>query len=121
MKDAQNRILSLVCDTNARSPQALGQVAIRYFKFLMRGFVGDSMSDERLLAHFVPCISALTVTDRIGYVKRQVLGKIPAEKHGDALEDLEKVMRDKNCSELWEQYFAPLFRPGAKQDGVRNA
>ena len=41
LDDAKRRILTLVCNSTARSPQALGQVAIRYFKFLMRGFESD--------------------------------------------------------------------------------
>jgi hypothetical protein len=121
LQDAENRILALVCNFRARSPQALGQVAIRYFKFLMRGFSGDSASDKKLMQHFVPCISSLTVTDRIGYVKRQVLGKIPTDQHAAAIGQLELAMRSKNCSALWEQYFAPLFPQAVTPSGAENA
>ena len=121
IKDAETRILCLVCNSSARSPQALGQVAIRYFKFLMRGFSGDSESDKKMMKNFVPCISALTVTDRIGYVKRQVLGKIPTEQHAIAIRQLEAVMRNNNCSGLWEQCFAPLFPSACAQLDAANA
>lgn len=119
--DAENRVLTLVCDPRARSPQALGQVAIRYFKFLMRGFSGDSASDRELMGKFVPCISTLTTTDRIGYVKRQVLGKLPRDRHANAIKQLEAVMRGKDCGTLWEQYFAPLFVLGGAELGAPNA
>lgn len=107
--DAKGRVLSLVCDSAARSPQALGQIVIRYFKFLMRGFIGDPKSDRLLEQSFLPCLASLTNTDRIAYVKRQVLGKLPASKHIEAIAQFEAAMRRSNFTEQWEKFFAPLF------------
>lgn len=119
--DAAAKILSLVCDSEARSPQARGQIAIRYFKFLMRGYSGDKVSDRRMIDDFIPCLSAMANADRLAYVKRQILAKIPSSEHIIAVEQLENVMRAENCEHVWVELFAPLFFENGIASGGKNA
>lgn len=109
LKDAESRILSLVCKPSCRSRASLGQVAIRYFKFHMRGYRGDPTSDKLLKSDFIPCISAMTKSERLGYVNRQILGKIEKEKHTEAIKSLEDVMRSTGYDNVWDSLFQTII------------
>jgi hypothetical protein len=109
LEDASQRILSLVCNAKARSPEARGQVAIRYFKFRMRGYVGDPQSDADLAKSFIPFISSMTNSRRLSYIKRQILGKITPDKHGEAIVALEQVICSCGYQKLWDQLFRPIL------------
>jgi hypothetical protein len=107
--DASGRILALVCNDSARSPEARGQVAIRYFKFKMRGFMGDPRSDIDLAKKFVPFISSMTNSHRLTYIKRQILGKISSDKHAEAIASLETAMTSSGYEHVWHQLFRPIL------------
>lgn len=109
VRDAKNRILSVVCNPSSRPPIAKGQIAIRYFKFCMRGYKGDVTSDQIMSSQFFPCLSAMTNTDRIAYVNRQILGKIEKAKHTEAITALEAVMYSTGNAAIWEALFKPVL------------
>jgi hypothetical protein len=109
LNDAVSRTLSLVCDPQARSPEELGQVAIRYFKFCMRGYVGEPDSNKTLADHFIPCLSTLTASHRLSYLNRQIFGKIPKDKYLDAVKSLESTMIASGHEKIWLDLFEPIL------------
>jgi hypothetical protein len=114
LEDAKRRILALVCNGTARPPEARGQIAIRYFKFLMRGYTGDPESDLNLAKGFIPFISSMKSSQRLAYFRRQILGKIAAKKHAEAIGTFETVMRSSGHGNIWDELFRPiLIKEGA--------
>ena len=109
IEDAGKRLLTLVTDPSARPPEARGEVAIRYFKFRMRGFIGDPESEIELKRNYIPFISSMTKSRRLAYVRRQILGKIAREEHANAIADFEAAVRSSGYGEVWEQLFLPVF------------
>ena len=108
IQDAAGRILSLVCDLTEKDRRQLGQIGIRFFKFIMRGFECDTASEAVLRTEIMPCIRTMQVSERIAYVRRQIFGKLPIGDHAAACGNLKEVACRTGYEELWAELFEPL-------------
>lgn|GEM_PF-2430883 len=108
ISDAEKMLLHVVCDPQLRRPAAVGQVSLRYFKFLLRGFQPTAATRKVIEEKFIPCLSALTDADRLGYIKRQIFGKLAASEHADAKARLEAEVKSCTVTGLWNECFEPI-------------
>lgn len=108
ISDAEEKRLHVVCDPTLRRPAAVGQVSLRYFKFILRGFQPTSATRKVIEQKFIPCLSALTDTDRLGYIKRQIFGKLAVSDHVDAKAKLEVAVNGCGVADLWRNCFESI-------------
>jgi len=108
INDSEQRVLRMVEDGGRKTRFQLGQVAIRLFKFLTRGFSIVDSSEIRLRRECIPCVAGMNNVQRLGYLRRQLLSKIPREEWEDALNAFRAKMLDFGIREVWSEHFEPF-------------
>ena len=106
--DAERKQLSIVCNPARRSPFNLGQISIRFYKFLSFGFSASEKTINQIKANFNPSIAAMMRNIRINYLRTQLLSKKPIKEHEIVLEKYKKAMIDFGASREWAMYFEPF-------------
>lgn len=105
---AADRVLEVSCNHELRPAFYRGQIAIRFFKFLARGF---SYPDEvRIVieAHYIPALEAMHTSNVISYTRTQVLSKLSTDDRSASLERFKDSMRDFGAEQLWITRFQPV-------------
>jgi hypothetical protein len=107
IRDAENSNLTIVCEPSRRTPYGLAKIFIRFFKFQCRGFTANAETINQLEEEFIPHLSAMKKSQRVGYTKGQLLRKHPFEEHFGIVEIFEQKMKT-YFPEVWERYFQPI-------------
>lgn len=105
---AASRQLSVVCDHNGRPPYYLAQVAIRFFKFVARGFEYSSEVKAAIETHFLPALAAMKRSQVIVYTRTQLFSKSSGAEGTVWLERFEASIRAFGADGLWTERFEPL-------------
>ena len=106
--DAEAKLLQLVCNRDLRSPFHRGQIAIRFFKFLTRGFKASDTTRDEIRDGYLPDLPAMHSSHRITYVRAQLLSKTPRGTRLEVLDSLKVEMVAFGAEREWEQLFEPL-------------
>jgi hypothetical protein len=106
--DAAQKTLSLVCDPRCRAAKQLAQIVIRFVKFQTRGFTATAMTCDRIRLEFLPTLAAMDRSERIRYMRAQVINKCAPDGRAQALEQFEHFMVELGAREEWQIYFEPL-------------
>jgi hypothetical protein len=107
VSDSEQKTLHLVCDTSLRSPFHCAQIAVRFFKFLTRGYKPSPETADLIRSHYLPNLPTMTKSLRIKYTHTQVLSKMPKALHAAALDSFRTVVCDFDV-EIWQDYFEPI-------------
>lgn len=110
IRDSLERRLTLVYDATERPPKHLAQIGIRFIKFTMRGFRGDTSVTETIRTTFLPNLASMEPREIASYVQRQILNKLAASERQTAVATLEKTMRDIACDKLWLELISPALK-----------
>jgi Poly A polymerase head domain len=105
--DAEERRLTIVSDRTLKSDKEAAKIAIRYFKFLAKGFASYCDTSEILAREYIPELPALKNSEIIGYTRTQLLSKSNEAEWEEKFNDFGKAMVENGYSEEWEQYFEP--------------
>jgi hypothetical protein len=106
--DAEDRRLTLVCDTAQRSASHLAKILVRFFKFLSRGFTASDSTAEAIRTKFLPSFPAMTESMRVQYVRAQLFSKCPKDLRERTLQQFQRVMLDFGAGEIWTEYLEPI-------------
>jgi hypothetical protein len=89
--DAEQRLLRLVADTSLCTRPQLGEVAIRFFGFLRRGFTSTADCRDYIAQNLTLLLSAMDAPVRLDCLRRQIHRHVSSpgesEAHLDALRD----------------------------------
>ncbi len=105
--DADRRILSLVADPELRNPFHYGQIMIRFFKFLARGFIASATCASQVRERLIPSLSAMPTSLRCAYIKIQVLTKYPISEHASRLDALRQQFVSFDAADSWDKFVEP--------------
>jgi hypothetical protein len=108
VSDADESALTLIPGQTFATPAYYGKLVIRFFKFHARGFVPTPECQAEILARSDRSLAAMHRTQRFGYIKAQILGKSPREKHAEAIAALERSFGAVGADEAWARYIEPL-------------
>jgi hypothetical protein len=106
--DAESRRLRLVCDGTHNTPYHRGKIAVRYFKFLSRGFESEEDTRVNILADYIPSLAALTELQRVQYVRTQILGKVRPGAEREVLDAVRAEFVAIGAERDWDALIAPL-------------
>jgi Poly A polymerase head domain len=105
--DADRHILSIVADPELRSHFHYGQIIIRFFKFLARGFTPSDTCAAQVRERLIPSLSAMTTSSRCAYIKIQVLSKYPISEHVSRLDALRQQFISFEAADIWDKFVEP--------------
>ena len=80
--DAERGLLTIVANGNIRSPYQLGQLVIRFFKFVGRGMTPGVGELDKLVT-LVPNLASMDVIRRAKYVRGQVVDKAAPDRRSE--------------------------------------
>ena len=87
VEHAEQRLLGLVADPNLRTPYQMGQIILRFFKFLSRGFTPTGSCQEFVHENVMSFLGAMDASLRIRYIRAQIISKASpseVEEHFEA-------------------------------------
>ncbi len=105
--DAEAKLLHLVCDPRRLAPEDSCQLAIRFFKFLSRGFSPSPECDAAMRSYYFSHLTAMSTSTRIGYVRAQILGKCARDSRPAALTSFRAQFVAFGIEEVWTAHFEP--------------
>lgn len=105
--NAEGHILTLVCDRRRRSAYNIGQLTIRFFKFLSRGYSAPQECCDQIGKELVASLSAMHASGRARYIRTQVLKKYPRSEHAARLDEFQKQFVEFGASEAWNRLIEP--------------
>ena len=108
IQSAETKTLEIVCD-HQRPAYNRGQVVIRFVKFRCRGFVCSAETLQIIRSVFLPGLAAMTRSDLIDYLYRQVFKKTPAIDYPKLSSVLELVVVETCGEAVWGDLFAPVL------------
>lgn len=109
IRDAEDKILCLVCNIEMRAPFHLAQIFIRFYKFTSRGFSAQPPTIERIHAEFGVMLPTMHKSFRIKYIRTQILSKYPKEEHEEKLNGFRDSMIMLGDELAWKQYIEPII------------
>jgi hypothetical protein len=105
--DAEQKVLRLVCDVKRRVAYQQAQVAIRYFKFVERGFLPGTGCGPQIASVFIPALGAMPEAYRIKYVQKQL--RLTGDGNADAaIQRLEEQFAAIGAEQAWRTYVEPI-------------
>jgi hypothetical protein len=107
VSDAESSVLDLVCNLSLKQPDERAEIAIRFFKFLTRGFTWTSECINSIRSEFIPSFPALDRIRMVGYVRRQILFKVGPQERSALLVSLQRVMTNAGCGTTYTNYIQP--------------
>jgi hypothetical protein len=107
--DATGKILNIVSDPKVRSAYHQATVAIRFFKFLCRGFTCSEETKTYFVETFCPCLPAMKKISRVNYMRTQLLSKQPTAVHKDLLNRFHEHMCAFGLNGYWDDLFEPIL------------
>jgi hypothetical protein len=107
ISDAASSLLHLVCNISLKSKPERAEIAIRCFKFLARGFKCTQDCIDCIRTDFIPGFPALTPTNVVDYIGRQVLRKAIPRDRPTVLRKFRQVMEENGCASTYETYIFP--------------
>jgi hypothetical protein len=108
--DAADKRLHLVSDMRVRYPKQRAQIVIRFMKFRTRGFEATTETVEMIRKEYLPELAAMDGSERLRYVRAQVINKCAPNERENSLEQFRQTMVDFGAEPEWRQYFEPLKR-----------
>jgi hypothetical protein len=109
VEDAINRQLHIVHDPsfgNSRYHQ--GTIAIRFFKFAVREFTWDEITQEFITTIYLPSLASMEKSRRIQYLRAQLMSKYPQDSHLSLFDAFGRCMCSFGATDQWQKYFEPL-------------
>lgn len=110
ISDAQTKSLFIVCDITRRKPYSLGQLAIRFFKFMSRGFIASTTTIDLVTSQVVPALASMKNSLRVNYLRTQLLGKCPKQEHEVTLQSFATHMTTNGAEDAWAKFFEPFTK-----------
>lgn len=108
ISDAGARCLRVICDQRRRNPLQVGQVAVRYVKFRVRGFVAVEGCPLQIVEEFLPNLAAMAEPNRIRYLRTQLFGKVRSGDERDTLEAAREEFVSMGAVDVWDTLVAPF-------------
>lgn len=109
IEDAKAQLLNLINDTSMEHPTyRKGVIALRFFKFVLRGYKPTEGCIQRLNAEFKPLFMAMGTTQAEMLLRRQILSKVPEESRLDVLLEVKQIMHSYGYQDIWETYYSSL-------------
>src|SRR5260370_18104565 len=78
VQDAEDRVLDIVFDHQARPGVPMGKILIRFFKFLSRGFTPSPDCQAIIESSIISSLKAMGSSVLLQYIHAQILSKYPA-------------------------------------------
>jgi hypothetical protein len=113
LRSAEDMELVIVCDPAARPPYHRATIAIRFVKFCARGFVYSDTTKMEIQSTYLPALDSMKDSNIFAAFSRQVLNKMPIEKHAQILEQFGVVFENLGAKEVWTVRILPLLTKGA--------
>lgn len=101
-------MLDLVCNVALKSKPERAEIAIRCFKFILRGFTCTADCIDRIRSEFIPGFPALTRVAMVEYFRRQVLFKAAPQDWPIMLRQFQEVMEKCGCGDAYEAFIHPM-------------
>lgn len=106
--DVDGRKLTLVSKRNRIGPIDAAKIAIRFFKFVSRGYAPHDPTLNSVRQDYLVELGAMPRSQLVGYVRTQVLSKYATALWPEKLEAFKGVMHDLGHHHEWDRFFAPL-------------
>lgn len=106
--DAKNKVLSIVKDLDVNPHIAIGQIMIRYLKFICRGYTSSPETLELLKKEYCPCFRTVPMGRRMNYIKSQILSKCSVETRRENYERFVHHMYELEMKEEYEKFIKPF-------------
>ncbi|TLD68859.1 CCA tRNA nucleotidyltransferase [Phragmitibacter flavus] len=110
IEDAKESRLCLVCDQASRRPKQRAQIVIRFLKFKMRGFEATVETIETITKDYLPDLAAMDGSERLRYLKAQVINKCAPGDRQAKLEQFRICMIEFGAEREWVKFFQPLVK-----------
>lgn len=107
INDAIAKRLRIVVNLGMRTPYQIGQVVIRFFKFSARGFGADETCCTVMREQLIPYLAAMTITQRIRYIRTQVLSKYAKLEHETKLNEFRAKFIEFGAINIWNELIEP--------------
>lgn len=104
--DAEEARLSIIADFDLRTSFQIGQIGIRLFKFLSRGF--SLACSEREVEYLIAHMHGMGLIERLRYTRTQIVSKYPPEQRATQVEKFREAFAQNAPEDAWPTLIEPL-------------
>lgn len=109
LADVQTRKLTLVSDRGRQSSVEAAKMAIRFFKFVSRGYAPADSAIPVIRERYVLELASMPKSQLIGYTRTQILAKHESASWPAKMDSFRQAMSDLGYDNEWARFFAPVL------------